>query len=159
MRGLEVGIIGAGRSGLAAARLLKRLGARVFLSERGRIHGPIPSGVRFESGRHSKRLFHSDLIIRSPGVPGHLPILKKIKQNGIPVWSELELASRYVQYKHLVAITGTNGKTTTTRLVGAFYRSGKGPAVVAGTSAPRFRTSFGEPRLPHPSSWKCPVIN
>ncbi len=132
MRGLEVGIIGAGRSGLAAARLLKRLGARVFLSESGRIQGPLPRGVRFESGRHSKRLVQSDLIIRSPGVPGHLPILEKIKQKGIPVWSELELASRYAHWKGLVAITGTNGKTTTTSLVGALYRASRGPTVVAG---------------------------
>src|SRR5258706_12184468 len=110
MKGLEVGIIGAGRSGLAAARLLTRLGGRVFLSESGRIQGPLPRGIRFESGRHSHHLFQSDLIIRSPGVPGHLPILKKIKQKSIPVWSELELASRYIQYKRLIAITGTNGK-------------------------------------------------
>ncbi len=118
MRGLAVGIIGAGRSGIAAARLLKRLGARVFLSERGRISSPLPKGVTVETGRHSDRLLQCDLIIRSPGVPSHLPILRRIRQKRIPIWSELELASRYARRRRLVAITGTNGKTTTSTLVG-----------------------------------------
>src|SRR6266851_2369695 len=109
MKGLEVGIIGAGRSGRAAARFLMRLGARVFVSDRGRPQGPLPHGVQRETGRHSERLLECDLIIRSPGVPGHLPILELIKRKGIPVWSELELASRYAKYKQLIAITGTNG--------------------------------------------------
>jgi UDP-N-acetylmuramoylalanine--D-glutamate ligase len=130
--GVKVGIIGAGRSGLAAARLLKRLGARVFISESGRIPGSLPRGVSYETGRHSSRLLQCDLIIRSPGVPSHLPILTKIKRKGIPVWSELELAGRYAKSKRLIAITGTNGKTTTTSLVGAFYRAAGGPTVVAG---------------------------
>jgi UDP-N-acetylmuramoylalanine--D-glutamate ligase len=132
MKGLEVGIIGAGRSGLAAARLLKRLGARVFLSDRRRPKGPIPHGMAMEWGRHSNRLLACDLIIRSPGVSGHLPILEKIKRQGIPIWSELELASRYAQCKHLVAITGTNGKTTTTSLVGEFFKATRKPTFVAG---------------------------
>src|SRR5207302_8158623 len=132
MEGLEVGIIGAGCSGLAAARFLKRLGARVFLSDRNPLSAPVPAGIQVETGRHSKRLLACDLIIRSPGVPGHLPILKKIKRQGIPVWSELELASRYANYRQLIAITGTNGKTTTTTLVGRFFKATHKPSFIAG---------------------------
>src|ERR1019366_5260368 len=132
MQGLEVGIIGAGRSGLAAARFLKRLGARVFLSEQGRMTESLPSGVTFETGKHSNRLLLCTLIIRSPGVPGNLPILKKIRRKGIPIWSELELASRYARSKQLLAITGTNGKTTTTHLVGEFSKALNPSTFVAG---------------------------
>src|SRR5258708_1711908 len=132
MKALQVGIIGAGRSGLAAARFLKRLGARVFLSDSGRSLGPVPSGIQVETGRHTDRLLQSDLIIRSPGVPGHLPILEKIRRRKIPVWSELELASRITKYRRLIAITGTNGKTTTTTLVGKFFRGSRGKTFVAG---------------------------
>src|ERR1700687_2157479 len=132
MKGLQVGIIGAGRSGMASAKLLKRLGARVFLTERGRLTGPLPPGLQMETGRHSTRLLESDLVIRSPGVPGHLPILEKIRRHGIPVWSELELASRYAKCRRLIAITGTNGKTTTTRLVGEFFKAANKSTFVAG---------------------------
>ena len=122
MKGLHVGVIGAGRSGLAAARLLKRLGAKVLLSDRREIHGSVPRGIEVESGHHTRRLLDCDLIIRSPGVPGDLPILNRIRRQGIPVWSELELASRYAKTKHLVAVTGTNGKTTTTTLIGKIFK-------------------------------------
>ncbi len=132
MKGLQVGIIGAGRSGIAAAKFLRRLGASVLLSDRHRIHGAIPTGVKVEFGKHSNRLLDSDLIIRSPGVPSHLPILSKIRRKDIPIWSELELASRYVQASKMVAITGTNGKTTTTTLVGEFFKASGQQTVVAG---------------------------
>jgi UDP-N-acetylmuramoylalanine--D-glutamate ligase len=132
MRGLKVGIIGAGRSGQAAARLLHRLGARVLISESGRLPKSLPAGILFESGHHSDKLLGSDLIIRSPGIPDHLPIIQRIHRKGIPVWSELELASRYARHKQLVAITGTNGKTTTTSLVGELFRAAGGKTYVAG---------------------------
>ena len=132
MKGLRVGIIGAGRSGTAAARFLRGLGARVLLSESGRLNGPRLPGIRYETGKHTVRLLESDLIIRSPGVPGHLPILKSIRQKRIPIWSELELASRYAKYRDLVAITGTNGKTTTTSLVGAIFKAARRRTLVAG---------------------------
>src|SRR5207245_25247 len=70
----RVTVLGAGRSGLAAVQLLERLGARVFLSEGKRIAGQLPKGVESEQGRHTHRALEADLIIRSPGVPNHLPI-------------------------------------------------------------------------------------
>jgi UDP-N-acetylmuramoylalanine--D-glutamate ligase len=132
MKGKRVGVIGAGRSGLAAARLLKRLGAKVLLSDSDKIRGSVPRGIDVESGRHSRRLLNCDLIIRSPGVPGHLPILERIRRQGIPIWSELELASRYTQARRLVAVTGTNGKTTTTTLIGEFFKNAGRKTFVAG---------------------------
>jgi UDP-N-acetylmuramoylalanine--D-glutamate ligase len=150
VRGLQVGIIGAGRSGIAAARFLRRLGAQVFLSERGRIHGPLPKGIDVETGKHSSRLLDSDLIIRSPGVPGHLPILQEAKRKGISIWSELELASRYVRGNEIMAITGTNGKTTATTLVGEFCKASGRPTVVAGNiGTPLSEVAM---RSPHPQS-------
>jgi len=127
-----IGIVGAGRSGLAAARFLKRLGAKVLLSDSGKIRGPVPRGIDVESGRHTRRLLDCDLIIRSPGVPGHLPILERIRRRGIPIWSELELAGRSTRARHLVAITGTNGKTTATTLVGEFFEATGRKTFVAG---------------------------
>jgi UDP-N-acetylmuramoylalanine--D-glutamate ligase len=132
MRNCRVGILGAGRSGLAAAKLLKRLGARVFLSDRQRKIGPVPAGIEVERGRNSVRLLLTDLLIRSPGVPRDLPILIKARRRGIPIWSELELASRHTRSKEIVAITGTNGKTTTTTLVGEMFRGSGRPTWVAG---------------------------
>ena len=132
LAGVRVGVIGAGRSGIAAAQLLKRLGARVLLSDNGRIEGPLPRGIDVESGRHSRRLLDCNLIIRSPGVPENLPILDRIRRQGIPIWSELELAGRYSRARHLVAVTGTNGKTTTATLIGEFFKRAGRKTFVAG---------------------------
>jgi UDP-N-acetylmuramoylalanine--D-glutamate ligase len=132
MKNVRIGIVGAGRSGLAAARLAHHLGAQVLLSDRERITQDRPRGIQVESGRHSDRLLHCELLIRSPGVPSHLPILARAMKKGIPIWSELELGCRELHAKNLVAITGTNGKTTTTTLVGEFYKTTGQPTVVAG---------------------------
>ncbi|MFA5975578.1 MAG: UDP-N-acetylmuramoyl-L-alanine--D-glutamate ligase [Elusimicrobiota bacterium] len=135
----RVGVLGAGKSGLAAAALLKRLGADVLLSDQGKIAGEIPNGIAVEEGGHSSRLLETDLLIRSPGVPGHLPLLEKASQQGIPVWSEMELgyrqilpAGRQARYRELIAITGTNGKTTTTTLVGEFFKAARRHTLVGG---------------------------
>lgn len=127
-----MGVLGAGKSGLAAAALLKKLGAQVFLSESTSIKHKIPLGVEHEVGRHSHRLLACDLLIPSPGVPLHLPILKQARRRGIPIWSELELASRCIDPRQLIAITGTNGKTTTTTLAGELFKSHDRDTIVAG---------------------------
>jgi len=120
---LNAGVIGAGRSGIAAARLLKRQGARVLLSDAGHVRLKGLAGISLEQGGHSDRLLRMDLLVRSPGVPDHLPILQKARKRRIPIISELELASRYCHPQLTVAITGTNGKTTTTALVGKLFSS------------------------------------
>jgi UDP-N-acetylmuramoylalanine--D-glutamate ligase len=125
-------VIGGGKSGIAAARLLARLGSKVLLSEKESVASTTLDGVETEVGGHSDRLLECGLIIRSPGVPGHLPILDKIRRRRVPIWSELELASRLVAPKRLVAITGTNGKTTTTTLVGELFKGARYETIVAG---------------------------
>jgi len=131
-KGKPVGVLGAGKSGLAAARLLVRLGAKVLLSEHQlRLSVSVPRSVEVETGGHSRRLLKSALLIRSPGIP-HISILDQAHRRRIPVWSELELASRLIHPRDLVAITGTNGKTTTTTLVGAFFKAAGRPTWVVG---------------------------
>jgi UDP-N-acetylmuramoylalanine--D-glutamate ligase len=133
-KGKLIAVLGAGKSGVAAARLLNRLGARVLLSESqaGAARPDLPATVDFETGGHSERILDAKLVIRSPGIPDHLPILKSVRKKKIPIWSELELASRMIRPKHLVAITGTNGKTTTTTLVGDLFAAAFPSTLVAG---------------------------
>ncbi|HHI96751.1 MAG TPA: UDP-N-acetylmuramoyl-L-alanine--D-glutamate ligase [Thermodesulfatator atlanticus] len=125
LRGRKVVVMGFGRSGQAALRLLLVLGARVVVSEarpREKLSASLlrnfeEQGVVFETGGHRpETLTQADLVVVSPGVPRqqYAPALAK----GIPVWGELELAFRFLTpTKKVIAITGTNGKTTTTAMV------------------------------------------
>lgn len=118
---LTVSILGAGESGVGAALLAKAKGFDVFLSDKGKIADQYcqilnEHGIAFESGKHTlEKLTEANVIIKSPGIPGHIQLIKEIKNQGIPVISEIEFASRYTDAK-IIAITGTNGKTTTTLL-------------------------------------------
>ncbi len=136
-KGKPVGVLGAGKSGLAAARLLARWGAHVLLSEsQPRLNVSVPRTIKTETGGHSLSLLKSDLIIRSPGIP-HISLLKEAHRRHIPVWSELELAAQAVHPRDLVAITGTNGKTTTTTLVGELFKAaGRRTFVVGNIGTP-----------------------
>ncbi|MGH9731350.1 MAG: UDP-N-acetylmuramoyl-L-alanine--D-glutamate ligase, partial [Candidatus Acidiferrales bacterium] len=90
------------------------------------------AGVALELGGHNPETFvNQDLIIVSPGVPAKMPPLQLARNRGIPVWSEIELAWRLMRGK-LVAITGSNGKTTTTALVGHILQSAKIPVLIGG---------------------------
>lgn len=129
-----VGIIGAGKSGCAAARLAVSLGAMVLLSDaRPRPVGfRAPRGVLVEFGGHSDRLLSVDMIIKSPGVHQDIPVLVAARKKGIVVVSELEFAFRQIAPRRLIAITGTNGKTTSTALMGALCKAADFTTVVAG---------------------------
>jgi UDP-N-acetylmuramoylalanine--D-glutamate ligase len=139
LRGKKVTVVGLARSGYAACKLLVDRGAVVTASDvspaekiqvdleelRGR-------GVTLELGAHQPETFlQADLIVLSPGVDAHLPLLRKARSLGIPVWSEVELAFRACEAS-FVGITGTNGKSTTTTLIGLMIRQGGGKVVVAG---------------------------
>jgi len=123
-------IVGLGKSGVAAARFLKKQGALVTVTDMKKAEEltsfePIvrEMGIRMELGRHSFEIFEkSDFIVLSPGVPHTLLPVKNAKEKGIPVLGETELASRFIR-EPIVAITGTNGKTTTTTLVGEMLKS------------------------------------
>jgi UDP-N-acetylmuramoylalanine--D-glutamate ligase len=147
VRGERVGVVGGGKSGLAAAKLLGQLGAKVLLSDKTKISTRGLSNVESEVG-HSARLLESRLLVRSPGVPNHLPVLKHAADRHIPIWSELELGARMATPRYLIAITGTNGKTTTTTLVAQLFKAAGRRTWVGGNIgtpfsafAPRVRAS------------------
>jgi len=136
VRGQRVTVVGAARSGVAAAQLLVRRGASVTLSDvRDRLDDEDElrnAGVDLELGGHREStLTGADLIVTSPGVPLNLPVLEAARQAGRPVIGELELASRWVRGR-LVAITGTKGKSTTTTLTGRMLEAGGHRVLVGG---------------------------
>jgi UDP-N-acetylmuramoylalanine--D-glutamate ligase len=120
--GRRVVVVGAARSGIAAAELLARRGARVVLSERRETIDDAArlrrAGVELQAGGHTAATFaRADLVVVSPGVPAEQPVFDAARRHGADVIGELELASRWVKGP-IVAITGTKGKSTTTTLVG-----------------------------------------
>jgi len=132
-------MVGLGRSGVAAATFLARRGARVVGNDR-RSEDELPPdarasleahGVTLRLGGHGDDVFAgAELVVVSPGVPP-LPAVATALEAGVPVWSELELASRFVTAP-VVAITGTNGKSTVTSLVGEAARAAGRPTFVGG---------------------------
>jgi UDP-N-acetylmuramoylalanine--D-glutamate ligase len=115
-------ILGSGESGTGAAMLAKKQGFEVFVSDKGLIPDNFKQelntiGVPFEEGHHTAELIlNADEIIKSPGIPDDNSLLIEARQKGIAIINELEFASRYTKAK-IIGITGTNGKTTTTKLV------------------------------------------
>lgn len=115
-------ILGAGESGTGSAILGKAQGWEVFVSDMGSIKENYKEeldgeGIEWEEGAHTEeRVLAADEVIKSPGIPDKAPLIKKLHEKGIPVISEIEFAARYTDAK-LIAITGTNGKTTTTSLL------------------------------------------
>jgi UDP-N-acetylmuramoylalanine--D-glutamate ligase len=120
-------VLGFGRTGQAVATLLAARGVRVRAADARRLEGtPALAGVELRLGEDGAALLAGvDLVIPSPGVPRTAPALAAAVRRGVPVWSEIELAYRLLDCP-MVAITGTNGKSTTTTLVGlALARSGR----------------------------------
>ncbi len=139
LRGKRVLVVGLGKSGLAAALFLRGLGARVTVSDTrssaalaGEIPALLEAGIMVEAGGHGLLTFRrQDLIVVSPGVPLDTPEVKQVIALGMPVIGELELAARFLKGR-VVAITGSNGKTTTTSLVGKIFADAGLPTQVGG---------------------------
>ena len=118
----RVVVLGGAESGVGAAVLAKVKGYDVFLSDKGQIKDSYAEMLRkwdipFEQGQHSEDLIlNADEIIKSPGIPGTVPMVQKIREKGIHLVSEIEFASRFDHAKK-ICITGSNGKTTTTSLI------------------------------------------
>lgn len=134
--GKRVVVIGAARSGVAAAMLLARRGATVVLTDvRDRTDAEAElraSGVALELGGHrADTLRGADLIVLSPGVPPAQPAIADARNAGVPVIGELELASRWLRGR-IVAITGTKGKSTTTTLTGRMLEAAGFPVLIGG---------------------------
>ena len=139
LKNKRVLVVGLGKSGLSAALFLRGLGARVTVSDARsavalakEIPALLEAGIMVEAGGHGLLTFRrQDLIVVSPGVPMDTPEVKQTQAFGLPVIGELELASRYLQGR-VVAITGSNGKTTTTTLLGKIFSDAGGPTLVGG---------------------------
>jgi UDP-N-acetylmuramoylalanine--D-glutamate ligase len=139
LKNKRVLVVGVGRSGLSAAMFLRAHGARVTVSDtrsakalEKEIPTLLDAGIMVEAGGHGLLTFRrQDLIVVSPGVPTDTPEVKQAVAFGLPVIGELELASRYLQGK-IVAITGSNGKTTTTSLIGSIFTAAGLPTQVGG---------------------------
>jgi UDP-N-acetylmuramoylalanine--D-glutamate ligase len=129
LRGRKITVVGLAKSGVAAARLCAREGARVTVTDRraaAELSGPLAAldgaDVRRALGGHDRADFEgADLVVASPGVPLSIPEIAAARARGVPVWGEVELAARFLPGVPVVAITGTNGKSTTTALTGALF--------------------------------------
>jgi UDP-N-acetylmuramoylalanine--D-glutamate ligase len=136
----EIAVIGLGKSGRAVAALLRRAGARVYASDVGSSPAVASSaaalhtaGVATDVGRHDlDRMRRASLVVVSPGVPPTSPALVAARDAGIPVVGEVEIALRFLPDARYVAITGSNGKTTTTAIAGALLSAIGLDAVTAG---------------------------
>jgi UDP-N-acetylmuramoylalanine--D-glutamate ligase len=139
LKGKKVLVVGLGKSGLAAALFLRRRGAQVTVSDlrsAQALSKEIPSlleaGILVEAGGHGLLTFRrQDLIVVSPGVPLSTPELVQVRNLGLPIIGELELAARFLK-GNVLAITGSNGKTTTTTLCGEIFSAGAFETLVAG---------------------------
>ena len=148
VRGKRVTVVGAARSGVAAAELLVRRGATVTLSEvrdqlddEDRLRA---GGVELELGGHHEGTFTgADLIVMSPGVPTRQPVIEAARSAGVSVIGELELASRWLRGK-VIAITGTKGKSTTATLTGRMLEAGGHRVLVGGNIGPALSAQVDE---------------
>ncbi|WP_420152983.1 UDP-N-acetylmuramoyl-L-alanine--D-glutamate ligase [Siphonobacter sp.] len=117
----KIVVLGGGESGVGAALLAQAKGYDVFLSDKSELgeayrNQLLEHGIPFEEKQHTEtRIFEADEIIKSPGIPDHIPLIKSLREKQIPVIGEIEFAARFTKAR-LIAITGSNGKTTTTLL-------------------------------------------
>ncbi|HED06340.1 MAG TPA: UDP-N-acetylmuramoyl-L-alanine--D-glutamate ligase [Ignavibacteria bacterium] len=140
----KVSIIGAARSGIGAAKLVKKLGGIPFVSDKANkeiIAGSIEilkqNEIEFETGQYSDKIFDCDLLVVSPGVPSDAEVLKIAQQRNLRIISEIEFAWSVCKGK-LIAITGTNGKTTTTSLCSHVFNNCGIKSYIAGNIGTAF---------------------
>lgn len=134
----RISILGAARSGLAAADLLAQNDRRVFVSDCRPLEFCISAHTHLESkniesefGRHTARILEADCLVVSPGIPPEIGILQQARERGIPIVGELEVATYFWPGK-IVAVTGSNGKSTTSALLGAMFDAARAAHIVAG---------------------------
>jgi len=144
-------ILGAGRSGIAAAALLKKNGFKVFLSEENpeenlkyfRKDILTDDNIEYETGGHSDKIFENDVFIVSPGISPESEVIKKASALGKKIYSEIEIAFRFCKCP-VIAITGTNGKTTTAVLTGDIFKNAGYDTKVCGNVGVAFSEIVGE---------------
>lgn len=155
MKKQQLIILGAGESGTSAARLARREGFGVFVSDLGPGNGKYlteleAAGIPYETRGHTEsRILAADLVVKSPGIPDTAPLIRQLVAQGTPVISEIEFAYRFVNPgSTIVGVTGSNGKTTTTMLVHQLLKKG-GRSVLAGGN---LGDSFARLLLEHPAA-------
>ena len=126
----RLAVLGGGESGVGTAILGKQKGYEVFVSDKGKIKEKYKNVLKhfeidWEEETHTEaKILNADLVMKSPGIPDKVPLIVQLKEQGIPVISEIEFASKYTDAT-IVAITGSNGKTTTTMLTNHIFTQGK----------------------------------
>lgn len=146
-------VLGAGRSGIAVAKLLRRNGGKVFLSDDTNSDKLKffdedvlkNENIEYELSRHSEKVFESDVIIKSPGIPPESPVILKAEKLNKKIYSEIEAAYWFCR-NPVIAITGTNGKTTTTVLTGKIFKAAGFDTKVCGNVGVAFSEIVSELR-------------
>lgn len=151
----ELVILGSGESGTGAALLAKAKGISVFVSDKGNIPESFKAelaqaGIPFEEGMHSEDIVLSaNEVVKSPGIPEKVEMVKQLREKQIPIISEIEFAYRYKGESKIVCITGSNGKTTTTSLVFDMFQHAAYDVSVVGNIG----NSFARQIAQHPTHW------
>ncbi|MDD5506877.1 MAG: UDP-N-acetylmuramoyl-L-alanine--D-glutamate ligase [Bacteroidales bacterium] len=142
-------VLGAGESGVGAAVLAKKMGHRVFVSDRGTIRENyrnllLQHDIEFEEGKHDAgRIRKADELIKSPGIPDVTGMIQELRKTDIPVTGEIEFAARYCSGRK-ICITGSNGKTTTTLLTGHILKKAGLDVAVAGNVGTSFAMELAQ---------------
>ncbi|MCC5918788.1 MAG: UDP-N-acetylmuramoyl-L-alanine--D-glutamate ligase [Cryomorphaceae bacterium] len=145
----NIAILGAGESGVGAALLANKHGLNVYLSDSGTIKPNFASelaqaGIEAESGGHNlDKLSHADIVVKSPGIPGNISLVEKLKSMGKTIISEIEFAYHFTNAT-IIAISGSNGKTTTTALCGHVLQRGGLSVGVGGNIGKSFARLLAE---------------
>ena len=136
-------ILGGGESGVGAAQLGKAKGFQVFVSDFGSIQKEYKDvlehyEIEWEEGQHTaSKILEADVVMKSPGIPETVPVVKQLLSKGISVVSEIEFAAEFTDSK-IIGVTGSNGKTTTTMMVHHILKYAKIEAVMAGNIGDSF---------------------
>jgi len=143
-------VLGAGESGVGAAILAKKKGFKVFVSDRSNIASKykkqlVECSIAFEEGTHTlDKILHADLVIKSPGIPDKAPLVQELLNNGVSVISEIEWGYYFLEGGEVIAITGTNGKTTTATLTHHILKSANSNTLLAGNIGDSFAAAVAE---------------
>ncbi|MFM8361208.1 MAG: Mur ligase family protein, partial [Haliscomenobacter sp.] len=146
-------VLGAAESGVGAALLGKKQGYEVFVSDKGAIQDEYKAqlseaGIPFEEGSHDEaRILSATLVVKSPGIPEKAAIVGALREKGIELVSEIEFASWFTRGE-IIAITGTNGKTTTTLLTHHLLRTAGLDAALGGNVGKSFAANVAERESP-----------
>ncbi|MEQ5792637.1 UDP-N-acetylmuramoyl-L-alanine--D-glutamate ligase [Muricauda sp. NFXS6] len=147
-------ILGGGESGVGTAILGKQKGFEVFVSDKGEIKEKYTKvlehfEIEWESGEHTEaKILNADLVMKSPGIPDNVPLVKTLVEKGVPVISEIEFASKYTDAT-LIGITGSNGKTTTTMLTYHLLNNGGLHVGMAGNIGDSYAKMVAEQNFDH----------